>query len=283
MIASRCAVFAKTDLIHAQQEGFSLSEICDGLSYGLAKNIVDTVFKGDAREEVVAAGGVALNKSVIIHIEQLTHRRITVDEYAHIYGAIVAAMLSAENGAEVHEQSLSINDLVSTERKEKKYYHPPLQLKLSEYPDFGAHEIYEFRSALFLSMKPVEVDQYSSVTGCDAGSLSLGIDIGSTSTKAVLLDRNKEVMAGFYTRTSGQPLQAVQVIFEAICDYSQKRKVSFKVAAAGTTGSGRKFTGKIIGIPAGLHLFEEIPFWQKFFDLLSFRTVTSEDYMTPDF
>ena len=87
LIASRCAVFAKTDLIHAQQEGFSLPEICDGLSYGLAKNIVDTVFKGNALDEVVAAGGVALNKAVIIHIEQLTRLRITVDEYAHIYGA----------------------------------------------------------------------------------------------------------------------------------------------------------------------------------------------------
>lgn len=30
-IASRCSVFAKTDLIHAQQEGYSLSAICDGL------------------------------------------------------------------------------------------------------------------------------------------------------------------------------------------------------------------------------------------------------------
>ncbi|MCI0523213.1 MAG: acyl-CoA dehydratase activase, partial [Bacteroidales bacterium] len=247
LIASRCAVFAKTDLIHAQQEGFSLSEICDGLSYGLAKNIVDTVFKGNAREEVVAAGGVALNKSVISHIEQLTRMRITVDEYAHVYGAIGAAMLSAGNGAEVDEQPLSISDLISPERKEKKYYHPPLQLKQSDYPDFGAHEIYEFRSALFPYMKPVEVDQYSSLTGCDAGSLFLGIDIGSTSTKAILLDRNKEVMAGFYTRTSGQPLQAVQVIFEAISDYSEKHKVRFTISGAGTTGSGRKFTGKIIG------------------------------------
>ena len=42
-IASRCAVFAKTDLVHAQQEGYTLAEICDGLCYGLAKNIVDTV------------------------------------------------------------------------------------------------------------------------------------------------------------------------------------------------------------------------------------------------
>ena len=35
-----------------------------------------------------------------------------------------------------------------------------------------------------------------------------------------------------------------------------------------------------IGIPAGLHLHEEILFWRKFFDLLSIRTVTSEDYTT---
>jgi activator of 2-hydroxyglutaryl-CoA dehydratase len=42
-IASRCAVFAKTDLIHAQAEGYGLSEICDGLCLGLARNILDTL------------------------------------------------------------------------------------------------------------------------------------------------------------------------------------------------------------------------------------------------
>jgi predicted nucleotide-binding protein (sugar kinase/HSP70/actin superfamily) len=36
----------------------------------------------------------------------------------------------------------------------------------------------------------------------------------------------------------------------------------------------------IIGIPAGLHLHDEILFWRKFFDLLSVKTVTSEDYLT---
>ncbi len=44
-IATRCAVFAKTDLIHAQQEGYSIEQICDGLCYGLAKNISNTLFK----------------------------------------------------------------------------------------------------------------------------------------------------------------------------------------------------------------------------------------------
>ena len=42
-IASRCSVFAKTDIIHRQQEGYSLEEICDGLCRGLANNISDTL------------------------------------------------------------------------------------------------------------------------------------------------------------------------------------------------------------------------------------------------
>jgi len=247
LIASRCAVFAKTDLIHAQQEGYSLGEICDGLSYGLAKNIVDTVFKSNSLSNVVAAGGVALNKSVIAHIQKLTQLRITVDEYAHVYGAIGAALTCSEEETEPQNPPVCFEDIIISEKPEKKYYYPPLQLKLSDYPDFGNHETYEFRSALFPAMKAVEVDQYSFTENSDAGQIFLGIDIGSTSTKAALLDINKEVKAGFYTRTSGQPLQAVQVIFEAIGDFIEKRNVRLTISGVGTTGSGRKFTGKIIG------------------------------------
>jgi activator of 2-hydroxyglutaryl-CoA dehydratase len=158
-IASRCAVFAKTDLIHAQQEGYSLAEICDGLSYGLAKNIVDTVFKSNSITNVVAAGGVALNKSVISHIEDLTQLKITIDEYAHVYGAVGAAIIAGKDGPGIEDHINSIKDLVRSEREEKKYYHPPLELKMSDYPDFDAHEKYEYRSDRFPLMKPVEVDQ----------------------------------------------------------------------------------------------------------------------------
>ena len=45
-IATRCAVFAKTDLIHCQQQGYSLEAICAGLSQGLAHTITDTLVKG---------------------------------------------------------------------------------------------------------------------------------------------------------------------------------------------------------------------------------------------
>ena len=99
LIASRCAVFAKTDLIHAQQEGFTLREICDGLSYGLARNIIDAVSLDNTRNSIVAAGGVALNKAVIGHMEKLTGTVITVDPYAPLYGAIGAAMACPEIGS----------------------------------------------------------------------------------------------------------------------------------------------------------------------------------------
>ncbi|HKI87847.1 MAG TPA: acyl-CoA dehydratase activase [Draconibacterium sp.] len=246
-IASRCAVFAKTDLIHAQQEGYSLEEICDGLCYGLAKNIVDSVFHQNSYTNVIAAGGVALNKAVIGHIEKITKHKITVHRYAHVYGAIGAAL----NCRNIEKDSLiqrnRTDDIVIQEKHEKKFFHPPLQLKLSEYPDFESHENYLFHSSFFPVMKAVEVDAYSKCTDDNMGNMFLGIDIGSTSTKAVLLDQNKEVIAGFYTRTSGQPIKAVQVIFEAISDFKEKRNLHFDISGVGTTGSGRKFTGKIIG------------------------------------
>lgn len=247
LIASRCAVFAKTDLIHAQQEGYTLGEICDGLSYGLAKNIVDAVFQSNGFSFLVAAGGVSLNKAVIEHIEKLTGISVIVDEYAHLYGAIGAAFNAKEEPSGVTYQINNVEDILLFDKKDIAYYYPPLKLELSNYPDFSSLEKYEFHSSYFPLMKPVEVDIYSMDKKQDKVEVYLGIDIGSTSTKAVLLDKHKQVIAGLYTRTSGQPLQAVHIIFEAIHDIAAKHKQEFIVAGAGTTGSGRKFTGKIIG------------------------------------
>jgi predicted CoA-substrate-specific enzyme activase len=247
-IASRCAVFAKTDLIHAQQEGYSVGEICDGLSYGLAKNIVDTVFHyNDASANIIAAGGVALNKSVIDHIEKLTRLKISTDSYSHVYAAIGAALGAKDERPDLNRLINSIDDIVVSIKMEKDYYYPPLTLKWSEYPDFDAHQRYEYISTLFPSIKAVEVDGYSQKLKKNEQKVFLGIDIGSTSTKAVLIDENKQVLAGFYTRTSGQPLQAVQVIFECISDFAEKRNTHLEILGAGTTGSGRKFIGKIVG------------------------------------
>jgi predicted CoA-substrate-specific enzyme activase len=247
-IASRCAVFAKTDLVHAQQEGYSLEQVCDGLCYGLAKNIVDTLrMDRDARSPILFTGGVSRNRAVVRHIESMTGKKVLVDD-SGMHGAVGAAFLLAGEGHEEDFMPLrSSDDLLLSEAPQKKYFHAPLELTLSHYPEFGGVQSYEFTVTGVPFSNPVEVDIYEVVEPAVDHSVFLGVDIGSTSTKAVLLDEDGRVLAGFYTATAGRPVAAVQRLFSAIENMGEKAKAGLRFLGAGTTGSGRKFAGKIMG------------------------------------
>jgi len=245
-IASRCSVFAKTDLIHAQQEGHSLSAICDGLCYGLAKNIVDTLFGGGEIEQpLLFCGGVSLNPVVARHIEDITGNPVIVAEWSHLYGALGAALGIASEQKGENKADYLIDDFFSAGKTERNYFHEPLELKLSDYPDFSSRKSYLYEISRNSYSYQVEVDIYEFLPPvCETW---LGVDIGSTSTKAVLLDKSGEVLAGFYTATAGQPLKALQAIFEAINDMCGRESIDLRIQSSGTTGSGRKFIGRIIG------------------------------------
>lgn len=247
-IASRCSVFAKTDLIHAQQEGYTLPEICDGLCYGLAKNITDTLFTcGNINLPLVFTGGVSLNGAVVKHLEKLTGIKPEVGANSHLYGAIGAAISLIEENIQISDFKIhSASDIVHEDISEKKFFYQPLKLQLSDYPDFSSFEKLNFNSEIFKNASFVEVDIYSELKEKDY-SVFIGFDIGSTSTKAILLDNSKNVLAGFYTRTSGQPIVALRIILESIQYIIDSKKLKLNVLGAGTTGSGRKFIGKIIG------------------------------------
>ena len=68
----------------------------------------------------------------------------------------------------------------------------------------------------------------------------LGIDIGSISTKGVVIDENNNVLASSYLWTSGNPIAAVKNVLNEI---SQKLDKKYTVVNAGTTGSARKLIG----------------------------------------
>ncbi|MCG8572618.1 MAG: acyl-CoA dehydratase activase-related protein, partial [Spirochaetes bacterium] len=72
----------------------------------------------------------------------------------------------------------------------------------------------------------------------------LGIDIGSTSTKAVLVDENQEVIAGLYGRTKGEPVKAVTNLFGVMKKLFANKDLVIKGVA--TTGSGRSLIKEII-------------------------------------
>ncbi len=71
-IASRCSVFAKSDLIHRQQAGYSVPQLWNGLVRGLAQAAFTTLFRGSKLEgDVLLIGGLARNKLFIHYFDQL--------------------------------------------------------------------------------------------------------------------------------------------------------------------------------------------------------------------
>jgi predicted CoA-substrate-specific enzyme activase len=256
-IASRCSVFAKTDIVHAQQMGYSLEEICDGLCKGLADNIAD-ILLGDEKvpDPIVFSGGVSRNRAVVAYLEKRIQKPLPVDKLSYVYDALGACLLYLEEiktdntGPGLSSENINgWHDLVINpeDEAEKEFIFEPLSLKLSSFPGFDSRERYNYVSPHTGAANPVEIDIYKLLPRGETYSLYLGFDIGSTSTKAVLLDANRGVPAGFYCRTAGRPVKAVQAILEAVDDITGREKVTVTIKGAGTTGSGRKFAGKIIG------------------------------------
>jgi len=242
-IATRCAVFAKTDLIHAQQQGYDLKQICDGLCYGLARNIADTLFKQNIPEkDIIFCGGVSKNNAVKKHLESIIGKPLVNGEHALFYGAIGAALCLADEMMNTHVPAKSLNDINKfflDREKIKGMLNPALELTLSDYPDFSSVETLDFESVEIEIFKPI--DNGSSIKGF------LGLDVGSTSTKSIIIDQDGEPIAGFYTQTASRPVEALQRIFKACDHLMAEKKVVFKIQGCGTTGSGRRISGKIIG------------------------------------
>ena len=247
-IASRCSVFAKTDLIHAQQRGYSLEAICESLCKGLAINIVDTLFNQEAPlSPIFFAGGVSKNAAVIRHLEELLNTRFLLHEYSHCMGAIGACYSILQEKQVFSEVSIaSLDEVLLPDDTAKAYFHPPLALTLSEYPDFTNEDSRSFKPVVSSHTVNVQVDLYTPLAKGQVYETFLGIDIGSTSTKAILTKTDHSSIAGFYTYTAGKPVEAVQSIFEAMDDLIMKQGIRVCFKGVGTTGSGRKFIGKII-------------------------------------
>ena len=72
----------------------------------------------------------------------------------------------------------------------------------------------------------------------------LGVDIGSISTKEVIIDEDNNIIASKYLYTEADPINAVKRLIKALKkDFDFKE---YKVVSVGTTGSARKLIGTIL-------------------------------------
>ena len=73
----------------------------------------------------------------------------------------------------------------------------------------------------------------------------LGVDIGSISTKGVIIDKNNKIIASDYLYTEGNPIGAVKRLISSLGKKIDKKK--YRVVSVGTTGSARKLIGTMLG------------------------------------
>ncbi|MEO0079705.1 MAG: acyl-CoA dehydratase activase [candidate division WOR-3 bacterium] len=71
----------------------------------------------------------------------------------------------------------------------------------------------------------------------------VGIDVGSISTKGVVLDRDYRVIASRYLRTQGNPINSIR---QLVAELGRQVDSSVRVVGVGTTGSARRLAGVML-------------------------------------
>ncbi len=71
----------------------------------------------------------------------------------------------------------------------------------------------------------------------------IGVDVGSISTKGVVINQDFQIIADTYLRTQGRPIQAIKELLKIL---NQQVNSKIKIVGAGTTGSARRLAGVML-------------------------------------
>jgi len=225
-IAGRCSVFAKSDMIHAQQKGYSPAEILRGLCDAVARNFKSSIVKGRPVEAPVALiGAVSQNSGVTGALREafgLADDALLVPEQYAWCGAIGTAMLEAE---EPQKRSiLEIHRLRQHSEESVQDTHP-----------LSTENVVQLRD---------RVGVYVAPAGDGPIPAYLGLDIGSVSTNVVAIDEFGTVIHDVYLRTAGRPIEAVQ---QGLAEVAERWGTRLQIRGVGTTGSGRELIAEFVG------------------------------------
>ena len=233
-VAGRCSVFAKSDMIHLQQQAASVSDIVAGLCFGLVRNLKSNLSRGlELPRPVAFCGGVAANQGVIRAMREvfsLAHGDLIVPDCHASTGALGAVLVvhrerSRSSSGNGHAPAIRLDTSALRARAEQS---PRAGQGLSPLARPAAGQ----GSGTLASAATDLVDAY------------LGLDVGSISTKAAVIDDQGRLLAKTYLMTAGRPLEAVRC---ALREIGQAVGGRVKICGAATTGSGRQLTGDFIG------------------------------------
>ena len=209
-IAARCGVFAKSDIQPLINDGATKEDLSASIFQAVVNQTISGLACGKPIRGHVAFLGGPLHflselKAAFIRTLKLDSEHVIDTDDSHLFAAIGSALNAKE------EVSFAINELTGrlssgikmdfeVERME------PLFSSQKEYDDFcGRHNSHRVKTA------PLET--YT-------GNCYLGIDAGSTTTKAALVGEDGSLLYSFYANNNGSPLKtaigAIQEIYSRL-------------------------------------------------------------------
>ncbi|MEW5821614.1 MAG: acyl-CoA dehydratase activase [Cyanobacteriota bacterium] len=210
-VSGRCSVFCKSDCTHALNIGIPIGEVCAGLSFMIANKALDLLEK-TGNNSVLVVGGVVNNNTVLKFLREKIDN-LTIAENYDTFEAVGAAFYALENRTVFKKQNIFRQNISSFN------FLKPIK---------HGNNLVSFKQMEFGTAKHNE-------------ECILGLDVGSTTTKAVVIRTSDEsILASVYLRTDGDPIKASKNCYRSLLN---DLKVPIKLIGLGITGSGRQIAG----------------------------------------
>ena len=210
-IAARCGVFAKTDIQPLINEGATKEDLSASIFQAVVNQTISGLACGKPIRGHVAFLGGPLHflselKTAFIRTLKLDEEHTIVPDNSHLFAAIGSALNVKEDAAPV--------DITGMRDRLSANIHMEFEVNRME-PLFASRKDYEKfneRQSKY-NVKTADLCDYE-------GDCYLGIDAGSTTTKAALVGRDGSLLYSFYSNNNGNPLatsiRAIQEIYSQL-------------------------------------------------------------------
>lgn len=245
-VAAKCGVFAETDIVNLTKSGIPAPEIMCSLADAIVLQNLSVLSRGNTlRHEVILLGGPNTYlpflqdcwkkriKEVWDERQYDYPRHIDIDELIYVpehsqyYAAFGAAVygLHEPKNVGVFKGITPLNDYIMFGRKSKlgETAGSPLVKDQQELDQFKR----EYQIPAF---QPAEFSKGEIIRAI------LGVDGGSTSSKAVLTDEKGQVLFKAYQLSKGNPLQDTKQLLKLLKEQAEVSGAILKIVGFGATG-----------------------------------------------
>ncbi len=238
-IAARCGVFAKTDVQPLINEGAPKEDIAASIFQAVVNQTIAGLACGKPiRGNIAFLGGplffLPQLRRRFVETLRLTPEQTIVPENSQLFVAMGAAYTAEK------EAITAFNDIYVSSQKLEGVVSKEIQRLEPLFENEQAYNTFCERH----DKDKVERGDLATYEG----PVYLGIDAGSTTTKAVLMDDNCRLLYTFYGSNEGSPLDKTM---EILTDIYQRLPKNVYIAGSASTGYGEKLVQTAYHIDIG--------------------------------